>query len=475
MVPDDVRGLRANGPCVLVFNPISGRGHLDSWNAIFVSVLLDRGWHVLALTPDAGALMARMALKDCAQSPRLQVLKWDVPATRFGLRAWPRRAWGRWDAFGDKYFYMRPGSQITPDMNALARFRVRVLGLIVPPLFRASHFVYARLRKRRGARDGRPALEADDGGLDPADFSLQMNAALRRARRKPAIVLNMYMDTYRSGAGSWRKFAAGNRFPWAGIRFVPTRTPQEGYYELPCLMGMCFLDERVAQEYAIRMPSKCFEHLPDVTETAVPERPSRLREEIERRAAGRKIVFLGGTISAQKNLARWYELIELADPRRWFFVQVGEILTDSLGAEDAAAVERVTRSPPENLLVRAEYLADERTFNEIVAASDVVFAVYREFRISSNMLCKAATFKKPVLVSDRYLVGERVTRYGIGLAVTEDSARSIHQGLLHVEANPIAVERFQQFCDDFNTNVLGERLDRFLRSCLHRGQFGAGG
>jgi hypothetical protein len=78
-------------------------------------------------------------------------------------------------------------------------------------------------------------------------------------------------------------------------------------------------------------------------------------------------------------------------------------------------------------------------------------------------------------VSDRYLVGERVTRYGIGLAVAEDSARAIHQGLLHVEANPIAVERFQQFCDDFSTNVLGERLDRFLRSCLHRGQFSAGG
>lgn len=64
--------------CVLIYNPISGHGHLDSWNAIFVSLLLDRGWKVLALTPDAQALVSKLALRRCIPSDDLHILECDL-------------------------------------------------------------------------------------------------------------------------------------------------------------------------------------------------------------------------------------------------------------------------------------------------------------------------------------------------------------------------------------------------------------
>jgi hypothetical protein len=440
--------MKADRPCILVYNPVSGHGHLDSWNAMFVSLLLDKGWRVLALTPDVPALTSRLTQKGSADSPHLQVLDWNAVS-------WRRNT----------------GSKRTPDLPFIAYWKIRMFQHVVPLLlFGASYFPYARYRRLDGTHTVADA-SVNPGEIDylePADFAMRVNAARMMSKWKPDLVLNMYLDMYRTDACSWNRFSALNALPWAGIRFVPSETPRESYYALPSLRGMCFLDENIFHVYQDRLSNKVFEYLPDMTETAVPAQPGTLTNEIRRRAAGRKVVFLGGSIGREKNLARWYELIGLADTRRWFFVQIGELHEGTLTPEDADALERIRSSPPENLFFKAEYLPDERVFNDIVVASDILFAVYRDFKISSNMACKAGSFRKPILVSDRYLMGDRVTRYGIGLAVPEDSARKMLEGLISLADNPIPRENFVRFCGDFNMESLTVRLDSFLTRCLHR-------
>lgn len=450
---------------ILVYNPVSGHGHLDSWNAMFVALLLERGWRVAALTPDAGALRSRLEQKGLLHDARLHILDWNAHQSR--LRSIARKLWHRWDRFGDRYFYRRPGSEATADLPLGEYWKRRVCLAVVPSVFQASHFAYARLRGPRGrpAQDQGAVVDPDLHLACPIDMARRARAAVKKARLKPDLAFNMYMDTYKTGPSPWSGFAEVNGLPWAGIRFVPPAMPQEAWYRSELWRGMCLLDESLCRVYDSALPGKCFGYLPDVTETAMPDVPGELVREIRRRARGRSVVFLGGSIGGQKNLARWFELIGLADAGRWFFVQVGEIHRGTLTSEDVAALDRMRDAPPENLLLHAEYLPDERAFNEIIAACDVIFAVYRDFRISSNMLGKAAHFRKPILVSDRYLLGERVASYGIGRGVDEDSAASILHGLSSLAADPVPAEAFTSYCAHFSLPALAGRLDDFLQNC----------
>jgi len=456
-------------PWILVYNPISNHGHLDSWNAMFVAALLEHGWRVQVLTPDVPALTLRLEQKGIGPSPRLQILDWNAIhgeiLERIRARLW--RWWRVWDVFGDVYFYKRKGSELTDDMGFWVQLRTRMFQILVPPAFRLSHYLLARVRR---LKDGpAPPLGQEDpeaNYLNPADFGRRVAAGLRYAHARPALILNMYMDMYKSDAGSWRRFAEQVSIPWAGIRFVPLQAPSEGYYALESLRGMCFLEESVCTDYRRLLPEKCFGYLPDVTETELPGQPGPIAMEIRRRAAGRKIVFMGGSIGWQKNVARWYELIAMADPAVWYFVQIGEVHRETFNVEERVAYEAALSAPPENFYLKAEYLPDEREFNEIIAQSDVIFAVYRDFSKSSNMPGKAAHFRKPLLVSDRYLMGTRVREYGIGLAVPEDDSRKMLEALNALAQSPVAEACFLRYRQAFSMDGLRTHLAGFLDACL---------
>jgi glycosyltransferase involved in cell wall biosynthesis len=207
-----------------------------------------------------------------------------------------------------------------------------------------------------------------------------------------------------------------------------------------------------------------------VTDASVPSAQSAFAAEIKQRASGRKIVFLGGTIGSNKNLSQWFRVIAQADPNKWYFVQVGEVHEQNLSTEDLAAYQCAQTSKPENLFIYAEYLPDEQTFNEVIALSDVLFAVYRQFSISSNMLGKAAAFNKPILVADGYLMGDRVQKYQIGLAVPEtDSSAMMHAltELVKPEDRSVALpEHFAAYRQDFSYDALKQSLYCFIEQAL---------
>lgn len=407
--------MKSTGPCILVYNPISGHGHLDSWNALFVSFLLQNGWCVIALTPDVADLRARLADKGLATSSSLQILPWD---------------------------------------NLRRTFVQRILGRI------------KRIFKQPKTNNND---DPEANFLNPLEFAQRVHKALKHTKWQPEVVFNMYMDLYRTDTVSWQAFDAVCQLPWSGIRFVPRHEPTEAYYLSPSLFGMCFLDETICEQYVLRLPHKTFEYLPDITESALPSQPSDIAQGIKALAKGRKIVFLGGTIGGGKNLARWYELIQRVDPAKWFFLQIGEVHENSLTPEDILARQRVMQVMPENLFIHPAYLPDEKTFNEIIQLSDVLFAVYRNFRISSNMLGKAAAFDRPIVVAKGYLMGQRVTTYGIGRAVAEDDVAQMQAALeMLVRGEQCTQMRdcFQSYRNDFSIEALQHRFINYLNNGL---------
>ena len=402
-------------PSILLYNPISGHGHLDSWNAMFVSILLDAGWRVNALTPDPQDLIRRLKSKNQAFLERLHILDWNV---------------------------LRPS------------FTQRILGRLQRLIgIQTNHQDYTK--------------DLDPRFLDPLEFARRINASIKQCKWQPSLVFNMYMDMYPSEGTRWLRFESLNKLPWAGIRFVPTPEHAEIYYKQSAFKGMCFLDDSVCEQAQQAMPQKVFGYLPDITENALPLTESALVREIKDKARGRKIVFMGGTIGGNKNLASWYQLINQADAREFYFVQIGEMFEDTLTTEDAFELALIKKQCPENLYIKLEYLPDEAMFNEVIRSSDIIFAVYRNFKISSNMPGKAAAFNKPILVAEGYLMGDRVSKYGIGLTVPENDVGAM-MGAITTLANTSEsmTRQFEAYRSDFSIQALSERFTDFLKKCM---------
>jgi glycosyltransferase involved in cell wall biosynthesis len=404
-------------PSILLYNPISGHGHLDSWNAMFVSILLDAGWRVNALTPDAQDLIRRLKSKNQAFLERLHILDWNV---------------------------LRPS------------FTQRVLG-------RLQRLIGIKTNHQDDTKDLDPRF------LDPLEFARRINASIKKCKWQPSLVFNMYMDMYPSEGTRWLQFERLNKLPWAGIRFVPTPDYAEIYYKQSALKGMCFLDESVCEQAQQLMRQKVFGYLPDITENALPLTESALVREIKDKACGRKIVFMGGSIGGNKNLAYWYQLINQSDAREFYFVQIGEMFDDTLTTEDALELAKIKKECPENLYIKLEYLPDEAMFNEVIRASDIIFAVYRNFKISSNMPGKAAAFNKPILVAEGYLMGDRVSKYGIGLTVPENDVGAMMDAIATLaNTSESMTTQFEAYRRDFSTLAISERFTDFLKKCMLR-------
>lgn len=424
-------------PCVMIYNPLTGHGHLDSWNALFVAFLLERGWRVVSLSPGDADLRLRLAQKGLLSHPHLYIGEWDHPQRSFGER-------------------VRGRIKRTTEL-----FVKNISGL-----WQKS----PSAERECDATNNETVSDPEAGYLIPMEFAQRVRSVSKEAPWHPDFVFNMYMDLYRTDTASWQRFEAIQKISWAGIRFVPTdingTAPKEAYYDLRSLRGMCFLDEEICARYRQQRPQQSFGYLPDITETALPETPSQLVAEIQALARGRLIVFMGGTIGSNKNLDRWAQVIKLANPEKWFFVQIGEVHVNNLTAEDRIAFEELQHNPKEHFFMLTEYLPDERVFNEVITASDILFAVYRNFTISSNMPGKAAAFNKPILVASGHLMGRRVEEYSIGRLVSEERPDLMLAQLERLADAPPSPESFAAYRHDFSHAALCDNFFEFLeKSC----------
>lgn len=310
------------------------------------------------------------------------------------------------------------------------------------------------------------AVDPELNYLEPVEFADRINFAITKEGSSPHLILNMYMDLYRTDYSRWNHFERKMRIPWVGLRFIPSKEPIEGYYFIHSCRGMAFLDDNVCRRYQKLINHKNFAYFPDITDASLPTKKSELSLEIVKRARGRKVVFLGGTIGRSKNLEKWYELISIANPERWFFLQIGEIREENLTTGDIAAQNKFLRMMPENLLIKNEYLPDEKDFNDVIFNSDVLFAVYRDFKISSNMLGKAAAFERPILVAQGNLMGQRVNDYQIGAAVPEDNVPMMLQALEDLVQNPIPSQHFGAYRKEFSEQVFSKSMIEFIGKCI---------
>lgn len=144
--------------------------------------------------------------------------------------------------------------------------------------------------------------------------------------------------------------------------------------------------------------------LPDESVYELPKLLPPAVSEIQLQACGRTVVGLVGQITPRKNLWLLQRMVEKADRDRFFFVVAGAYNSFQFSKAERQWMVLVARGVHSNMYVRLERIRNEGEFNAVLTACDVLFAAYRDFSGSSNILSKAAHFGKAIIVSRGHLM-----------------------------------------------------------------------
>lgn len=402
-----------------------------------------KGWYVCVLTPDASRIISE--LPDLTVEQLQHVLILD-PQTILPLSP------GMQHLVKNKlflsfwrYLLRSAASHSGTPKNTLSRIHKAICRRLLSrlsPLLKPSFTVSAH---------------------SPEDFATDIKLLKHSMTAQPTLVLNMYLDIYSNSQSAWRSFYQKLNWQWVGIHIDLKNTLQSIQKDmLRGLRCIFFINEDINPSCLQQSGNVDHHWLPDVASTALPDQPSSLALKTTDLAKGRRMIFLGGAIGGTKNIAAWCAVIRLLDPKQFFFIQAGAVDRTTLSKNDLSSLQDIESNPPENLLIFDQYLKNDCEFNELISISDLIWGVYRDFDRSSNILGKAAMFHKPILVSDKFLMGHRVKEYGIGLAVDENNTQQIAESIAFLISHPIKSKNFDRYSLEHGPKALSEKLDRYL-------------
>jgi len=217
------------------------------------------------------------------------------------------------------------------------------------------------------------------------------------------------------------------RRPWAGIVVHPRGAygiggtfPQgERVLAAKYCRAVVVIDESFFSLGRAAWPGRAVIVAPDLADVSVPDANHSMATAIRTWAGGGSVVGLLGAITAKKNVAWFIALARAAaaagDNTR--FVIAGLLSSRVAGETDYEQHRELLRSLPDNCRAWVDGLAEGAEFNAAVSACDVVFIAYRPEPENSNVLTKAAYFRKPVLVSEGHLMADAVRAANLGLVV----------------------------------------------------------
>lgn len=430
-------------PVVFLINQISSHGHLDMYARLYAQAFLDLGNRVVLIAEHEA-----------------------------GVTSWlSRRGWN-----ADDFEFLERGSlcQIRFSAAALADAeRPSSLLAGVVQVWRREGLT--GISYRLGCRAynygrrlfnivGRFIKEYSIGaaGVDLRPIVDEILVAIQRRGNEPALVFFLYLDMIDQSLMSCRHLAR-LRVPWAGLLFHPRclgatdAERSERYFHKGNTVGAVFLNPHAAPVYQRMFPHRTFGVLPDVTDAELPPVAPELVKRFREKAGGRTIVLALGSIAPHKGIVGLIDVIEHVDPKKFFFVIAGEIFWDSFGPAQSK-LRGFCENPPENCLVQAGYINDECDLNAVISAADILYAVYSQFKDSSNTLTKASIFEKPVIVSDDYLMSEKVRTYRMGAVAKFGDIKSIEKALLAVSSRSSGDFGFADYRRDNSYEALREAL-----------------
>jgi hypothetical protein len=183
------------------------------------------------------------------------------------------------------------------------------------------------------------------------------------------------------------------------------------------------LDEGISNKLSASINKKVYV-LPDVTNEIV-EQNEKIKSNILNKAKGRKVIGLLGSLSGYKGLLSFTNVIKMADSNLYFFIIAGKLSMRGLDEKKIEMINYFFKKTPSNCFFILKRIKNEKDFNTLINSCDILLAVYENFPHSSNILTKAALLNKFVIVSDKYLIAERVEKFQLGLCVEQENSSEL--------------------------------------------------
>jgi hypothetical protein len=207
---------------------------------------------------------------------------------------------------------------------------------------------------------------------------------------------------------------------WAGLLFHPklklksNDNTYEQYFKSEQNVGAIFFSGTYDKEYTkILGGNRLFLTLPDVN--LLPEiSESKYSKKLFVASKKREIVLLSGPISPYKSLNEFVRLACDPDFSHLFFVIFGEILWDLFEQRDIEALNEFESNSNNCLILGKEYISSQSVFDGIIKNSQYLYAVYSNHFSSANIIFKASYYEVPILVGPVGKMRDEVLTYGIG-------------------------------------------------------------
>jgi hypothetical protein len=188
-------------------------------------------------------------------------------------------------------------------------------------------------------------------------------------------------------------------------------------------------DQGIASKFAKRL-NKPVIVFPEIADDSAPELSYGLAQEIKINAADRSIIGMIG-LEKRKGTLTMLRLAKAASIKEFYFVFAGKIRYEDYSSEEADEILAFFNTKPDNCYIHLSPIEEGAKFNAVFCSFDIPFIVYDNFASTSNLVTKAAIFKKRVLATERYIIGEDVRAYNLGITVEEGN---INQCLLAIQS-----------------------------------------
>ncbi len=200
-----------------------------------------------------------------------------------------------------------------------------------------------------------------------------------------------------------------------------------------------FLDDALAAEAQRVWGTPC-EPFPEyaVTEMSEP-RESEVTRELRARAAGRQIVGLFGVMDRRKGIHTMLAVAREMRSEPVFFALIGHSPTAAAAAELKEFEKSLTPDDAHNLWLHETRLEDEAEFDGLLAAADLLFAVYQNFPYTSGILGKAAAMAKPIVVASGGAMERIVRRFELGAVVHAGDANAAAMAIRDLLSHPFGL------------------------------------
>lgn len=270
------------------------------------------------------------------------------------------------------------------------------------------------------------------------------------------------------------------KIPWSGLYLHATSYRRPGVphpgtgrvYNPEKMFGsrLCraigILDEAIVEQVS-KSIGKPVVVLPDLTDGRfeLEEEKHTITNRLKHFAAGRPIIGLFGHLQKSKGVLDFLEAAKQPEASGICFALGGEMAWSTF-RDDLNQLQDLL-AQCENLWTHLARIPDGDHMNSLLHSCDVLFASYRDFPHSSNIMTKAAVLRKPLIVSDGYLMADRVRRFRMGEVVAQGDSQALLEVALKIIKDPNGwIQGNQPQWEAYRREHSFERLKASLSSLL---------